>query len=165
MTGLAAFAPAQQRNFHVSNDNDWTLYWLAQGLRSSVQVQPVTPAAFNRWRAELSYSESGDANYTRTLVMTRDFGAQGATLTGDSLPTAGRIFWVRVLPIDGSFFGDGSQYTVFGATQALPTPISVTLTTPSNGASFTAPANVNLAATATGNNIARVEFYRDRDFA
>ena len=105
----------QNHNFHQVGDTDWGIYWLEPNFRSTVQFQPITNTNVNRWHAELYYTENGDTSLARTLVAQGDFGVSGLTLTGDSLPTAGRLYWAKVRAIDAGFVGTASRYSMVSA--------------------------------------------------
>jgi hypothetical protein len=88
------------------------------------------------------------------------FGGSGASRTVTVTPAAGQTgtATLTVTVSDGSL----TKSTSFGLTvNALPAP-TVTLTAPANGASYTAPATINLAASVTpnGNTISKVQFYQ-----
>ncbi|MDP9792289.1 hypothetical protein J2S43_000801 [Catenuloplanes nepalensis] len=120
--------------------SSWNLGWAFPGN------QQVT----NGWAAK--YSQSGQ-NVTASNEAWNGSLATGASIT---------------LGFNGSFSGSNAKPASFtlngttcaGAANAAPT---VSLTSPADGATFTAPADVNLAATAadTDGSITRVEFYRN----
>jgi len=113
-------AAPQLHNFHQNSDNDWAIYWLAANLRTYVQLQPQAGATTNNWHAELYYTENGDLTLSRTFVAQGDFGLSGLTLTGDSLPTAGRLFWVRIYANDPNFIGLSTGYSLSLSGEVLP---------------------------------------------
>jgi hypothetical protein len=87
------------------------------------------------------------------------FGGSGSSRTITVTPAGGQTgtATITVTVSDGSL----TKSTSFGLTvNALPAPV-VALTAPANGASYTAPATISLAAsvTANGNTISKVQFF------
>ena len=138
-------AAPQAHNFHQIADNDWAIYWLTANIRSYVQLQPVVGATTNKWHAELYYTDDGDATLTRTLVAQGDFGVSGLTLTGDSRPAAGRLFWVRIRANDTSFIGTASNYSLSLGGEVLPLATLTLTATPNTN--LVAPASTTLTST------------------
>lgn len=100
----------------------------------------------------------------------------GATKLGDGAPVTGQpgTFTLTLTFPSGAYTfsavatdNDGAVATSSPATVTVSTPVNqppaVALTSPANGAQFTAPATITLAATATDSDgaITKVEFFRD----
>ncbi len=107
--GLYNYVP-QQHNFHTIGDTDWAISWMGANIRGAAVFRAVNATSINKWHAELYYSEDG--SYTRVLAAQGDFGAQTLTLNSETLPTAGRLFWVKVTAIDPNFIGPSTVYTM-----------------------------------------------------
>lgn len=114
----------QQHNFHTSSDQDWMAYFLGDGLRSTITVEPITQTPDARWQVTLKTVGRNPTTGQWELVDAAPpatFGAQGVSLSGASVFTGGQMFWVQVLATNGTNFGPASAYRVRVAT-ALNTP-------------------------------------------
>jgi len=96
--------------------------------------------------------------YNGTTLLNSDTAAP-YTFTWSSVPAG--TYTVKAVAYDNSGASASSATVTVTVSAGANKPPAVTLTSPTNGATFTAPANVTLSANATDSDgtIARVEFY------
>ena len=96
--------------------------------------------------------------YNGTTLLSTDTAAP-YTFTWSSVPAG--TYTVKAIAYDNSGASTTSATSTVTVTAAANQPPTVSLTSPTNGATFTAPATVTLSANATDSDgtIARVEFY------
>ena len=102
------------------------------------------------------YYGAGSGNYTQSI----DVG--NVTQTTISNLTAGNTYYAAVTAYTTSALESVKSNEVsFVASGSTSSPLTVSLTSPTSGASYTAPANITLTATASDSNatVSYVEFY------
>lgn len=140
-----------------------------QGPNSPPAVSLTSPAAGSTFSAPATITLAANASDSDGTIERVEFFNGSALLgTDTSQPysftwsnVAAGTYGVRAVAYDAAGANAASatvNVTVSGTTN---TPPTVTMTSPLNGATFTAPATINLAATAVDAQgpIARVEFY------
>jgi RHS repeat-associated protein len=125
---------------------------------------PASGSVFNPPANITVTANAADADGTIAKV---DFYA-GTTLIGTALSAPYSVTWADPAPGTYSLAAlatdnDGAATTSIAVSIRVNAPPTVSLTGPTNGASFTAPATVPLAASATDTDgtIAKVEFFQD----
>ena len=127
---------------------------------------PANGAALN---APASITMSATANDSDGTIEKVDFYS-GTTMVGSDMTSPYSVMWANVPAGNYAVHAiarDNTGATATSATAQIAVtapanqPPSVSLSSPTNGATFTAPASVSMAATATDMNgsIAKVEFY------
>lgn len=138
----------QSHNFHVAGDEDWSTYFLGQGLTGHVTVEPVTPTATSSWQVTLKTVQWNAATGSWEVIdaaPTATLGPQSATVSGAATISGGQGFWVHTRSISGSFSGSATAYRIRVTTSVTPSQtISVTASPNTN---LVAPASTRLTAT------------------
>lgn len=105
----------QQHNFHSGSDHDWMGYFLGDGLRSTVTVEPLTQTTTPLWQVTLKTVGRNPVTNEWELVdaaPTASFGPQGISLTGATVYAGGQMFWVHVRNTNGTHSGPASSYRI-----------------------------------------------------
>jgi subtilisin family serine protease len=111
-------------------------------------------------QVEIRLSTNGGGSYPTVLASTRADGRHSVAVQSAWLTSSARV---RITWPKNSGVTDASNNNFrIAASATANQPPSVALSAPANGATFTAPANITVSATAsdTDGTIARVDFYR-----
>jgi Glycosyl hydrolase family 48/Cellulose binding domain/Bacterial Ig domain len=146
----------------VYTTNDWST-----GFTASLTIRNLGDP-INGWT--LTFAFPGNQRVSQGWSATWSQPANSNQVTATNMPWNGSIptNGSQSLGFNGSYSGTNTRPTSFAVNGVTCTGVAnqaptVDITSPASGASFTAPATVNLAATASDadGSVARVEFYRD----
>jgi hypothetical protein len=111
-------------------------------------------------QVEIRLSTNGGSSYPIVLTRTKADGKQGVAVQSSWLTSSARlrITWLKNPTVTDA---SNSNFRISAGATANQAP-SVALSAPANGATFAAPANLTVSATAadTDGTVARVDFYR-----
>ena len=163
--GMATLAPTQAAAAAVSCQVTYSTTWdSGSGFGASAVIKNTGTTAWTAWT--LTYAYSG----TQTLQS----GWNGTWTQSGKNVTVASLSWNGAVAAGGTvnpaanfgYSGTNTAPTVFAVNGTVcggaHTPPAVSLTSPTAGASYTAPATVPMAATATtsdGATVSKIEFY------
>jgi hypothetical protein len=138
------------------------------GFTAQLTLQNVGTAAWNGWTLTFHFPDANQhvgnawsANWSQagTAVTATNLSWNGSVAAGGNTGIGFNGTWTTADPIP-------TDFAINGVACAGPdTPPTVTITSPTNGQHFTAPATIPLTASASdpdvGDSISKVEFYHD----